>query len=63
MSIKILSLIKRLMEFSEQNYKFVSLDGSVATHERMALVDQFNNDPDVFCFLVSTRAGVSFDFS
>ena len=23
----------------------------------MGLVDQFNNNPDMFCFIISTRAG------
>ncbi|KAL8293050.1 hypothetical protein RQP46_000744 [Phenoliferia psychrophenolica] len=37
--------------------QFVTLDGSVASDQRMELVDEFNNKPDVFCFLISTRAG------
>ncbi|KAL8293046.1 hypothetical protein RQP46_000740 [Phenoliferia psychrophenolica] len=55
LSLKILDLVKGLME--QTHYKFVTLDGSVANDQRMELVDEFNNKPDVFCFLISTRAG------
>ncbi|KAL8291266.1 hypothetical protein RQP46_002244 [Phenoliferia psychrophenolica] len=55
MSLKILSFIKALME--ETHYSFVSLDGSVLSDQRMGLVDRFNDDPDMFCFVISTRAG------
>lgn len=60
MSLKVLGHIKELMEFSAKGYKYLCLDGTVPPSARMALVDDFNNDPDVFCFLVSTKAGVSF---
>jgi len=36
---------------------FVRLDGSTPQTERMGIVDQFNTDPDVFAFLISTMAG------
>lgn len=37
--------------------RFVRLDGSVPTSERLAIVDSFQQDPDKFIFLVSTLAG------
>ncbi|GAA5906753.1 hypothetical protein JCM8208_006377 [Rhodotorula glutinis] len=56
MSLKILDLLSSLMETT--HYKYLTLDGSTPQDERMPLVDEFN-DPagDIFCFLISTRAG------
>ncbi|GAA5839010.1 hypothetical protein JCM11251_007852 [Rhodosporidiobolus azoricus] len=56
MSLKVMDLLKDLMETT--HYRYLSLDGSVPQDDRMPLVDEFN-DPasDVFCFLISTRAG------
>jgi len=38
-------------------YKFLRLDGSTPVLERQNLIDEFNNNQDVFVFLLSTRAG------
>jgi SNF2 family DNA or RNA helicase len=38
-------------------YKFCRLDGSTKQTDRMPLIDQFNHDPSVFAFLISTLAG------
>ena len=38
-------------------YKFCRLDGSTKQSDRMPLIDQFNHDPTVFAFLISTLAG------
>ena len=38
-------------------YKFCRLDGSTKQSDRMPLIDEFNNDPTVFAFLISTLAG------
>eukprot|EP00897_Mesotaenium_endlicherianum_P008187 jgi/Mesen1/7397/ME000388S06610 len=38
-------------------YKYVRLDGSTQVTERQVLVDEYNNNTDVFAFLLSTRAG------
>ncbi|KAI8498571.1 ATP-dependent helicase smarcad1 [Branchiostoma belcheri] len=40
-----------------RKYKYVRLDGQTAVTERLQLIDQYNNDPDIFIFLLSTRAG------
>lgn len=38
-------------------YTYVRLDGSTKVEMRQAVVDRFNNDPRVFCFISSTRSG------
>ncbi|XP_023785272.1 lymphoid-specific helicase isoform X2 [Cyanistes caeruleus] len=40
-----------------RNFKFSRLDGSMSYSEREENMHQFNVDPEVFLFLVSTRAG------
>ncbi|XP_024375892.1 protein CHROMATIN REMODELING 19 [Physcomitrium patens] len=37
--------------------RFTRLDGSTPVTERQNLVDEYNNNPDIFVFLLSTRAG------
>lgn len=36
---------------------YLRLDGSVGVDERQRLMDRFNNDPKIFCFILSTRSG------
>lgn len=38
-------------------YTYVRLDGSTRVEVRQQLVDRFNNDPKIFCFISSTRSG------
>ncbi|ESO84241.1 hypothetical protein LOTGIDRAFT_61963, partial [Lottia gigantea] len=38
-------------------YKFFRLDGSTPVPERQKLIDDFNNDKNIFIFLLSTKAG------
>ncbi|KAJ3603798.1 hypothetical protein NHX12_028539 [Muraenolepis orangiensis] len=38
-------------------HRYVRLDGSTPIADRIGLIDQYNNDPDIFVFLLSTRAG------
>uniref|UniRef100_A0A3B4VKH1 DNA helicase n=1 Tax=Seriola dumerili TaxID=41447 RepID=A0A3B4VKH1_SERDU len=38
-------------------YRYVRLDGSTPIADRIVLIDEFNTDPDIFVFLLSTRAG------
>jgi len=42
---------------SNKNYNFLRLDGGTPPSERQTLIDNFNNDPSYFVFLLSTRAG------
>ena len=38
-------------------YNYLRLDGKTRTESRQDLVERFNSDPDVFLFLISTKAG------
>ncbi|CAH1227711.1 SMARCAD1 [Branchiostoma lanceolatum] len=40
-----------------RKYKYVRLDGQTPVPERLQLIDKYNNNPDIFIFLLSTRAG------
>uniref|UniRef100_A0A3B4FVM4 DNA helicase n=1 Tax=Pundamilia nyererei TaxID=303518 RepID=A0A3B4FVM4_9CICH len=44
-------LLKHLM------HRYIRLDGSTPIADRIVLIDEFNTDPDIFVFLLSTRAG------
>uniref|UniRef100_A0A452TE34 Proliferation-associated SNF2-like protein n=1 Tax=Ursus maritimus TaxID=29073 RepID=A0A452TE34_URSMA len=47
-----------LMDYCHfRNFNFSRLDGSMSYSEREKNMHSFNTDPDVFIFLVSTRAG------
>uniref|UniRef100_A0A8C9PRJ7 Proliferation-associated SNF2-like protein n=1 Tax=Spermophilus dauricus TaxID=99837 RepID=A0A8C9PRJ7_SPEDA len=47
-----------LMDYCHlRNFNFSRLDGSMSYSEREENMHSFNTDPDVFIFLVSTRAG------
>ncbi|XP_067269714.1 SWI/SNF-related matrix-associated actin-dependent regulator of chromatin subfamily A containing DEAD/H box 1A isoform X2 [Pseudorasbora parva] len=39
------------------NHQFVRLDGSTPMAERIGLIDKYNTSPEIFVFLLSTRAG------
>ncbi|GFR63589.1 SWI/SNF-related matrix-associated actin-dependent regulator of chromatin subfamily A containing DEAD/H box 1-like [Elysia marginata] len=44
--------------YLEQNgHKFIRLDGQTPVPDRLQLIDRFNSEPDIFVFLLSTRAG------
>ncbi|XP_068166653.1 SWI/SNF-related matrix-associated actin-dependent regulator of chromatin subfamily A containing DEAD/H box 1A [Antennarius striatus] len=38
-------------------HRYIRLDGTTAIADRIVLIDEFNTDPDIFVFLLSTRAG------
>lgn len=40
-----------------KTYLYVRLDGTTPIEKRKEYIDLFNNDPNVFLFLISTRAG------
>ncbi|EDQ92254.1 uncharacterized protein MONBRDRAFT_14642 [Monosiga brevicollis MX1] len=42
---------------TRRGYVFIRLDGSTPVSERQDLIDQFNEDEEIFVFLLSTRAG------
>ncbi|XP_025988856.2 lymphoid-specific helicase [Solenopsis invicta] len=51
----ILDLIEDYLTLRDYNY--VRLDGSTAIETRKKNINKFNNDPDTFLFLISTRSG------
>jgi len=38
-------------------YRYVRLDGNTKTEERQKLMERFNTDERIFCFILTTRAG------
>jgi ATP-dependent DNA helicase len=40
-----------------KNYKYVRLDGSVKHESRKVNIEHFNTNPEVFIFLLTTKAG------
>ncbi|KAK9459004.1 P-loop containing nucleoside triphosphate hydrolase protein [Lipomyces oligophaga] len=55
-STRMLMIIESLMSYSA-NYVYSRLDGSQSYEERQRQVDEFNQNPNVFAFLISTKAG------
>merc|ERR1719160_1049501 len=60
--VLIFSQMTRMLDILEdyltwRNYKFRRLDGAVSAAERMQAMNEFNNDPTIDVFLLSTRAG------
>ena len=39
------------------NFTYVRLDGSTKIENRQKVVERFNGDPRIFCFISSTRSG------
>ena len=55
MSTKTLDLIEKWLD--SEGLTHCRIDGATTTGSRQKIVDQFQNDPNIFCFLVSTKAG------
>ena len=61
--VLIFSLMTRFLDVLEDylecrgDMKYCRIDGSIAQTEREQKIKEFNQDEDVFCFLLSTRAG------
>lgn len=53
----LLTIIEDYLLSKGDGYKYCRLDGSTKLMERQAAIDQYNNDPNTFIFLLSTRAG------
>lgn len=51
-----LSLVESLL-LKPSGYSYLRLDGSTSPETRQSLVDAFNKQPKVFCFLLSSKAG------
>ncbi|ORX46914.1 hypothetical protein BCR36DRAFT_296435 [Piromyces finnis] len=52
---KMLDILETVL--SSLNYTYLRLDGQTPVTERQERIDDFNNNPDVFVFLLSTKAG------
>lgn len=42
---------------SDRRHRYLRLDGQTSVVERQSLIDKFNGDPDIYVFLLSTKAG------
>lgn len=54
-SVKLLEMLE--FHLNNNSYGFVKLDGSIQQHDRGAVIEKFQKDPDIFVFLISTLAG------
>lgn len=52
---KMLDILEAFLNLHGHTY--VRLDGSTTVDRRQKLMDRFNNDPKLFCFILSTRSG------
>jgi SNF2 family DNA or RNA helicase len=52
---KMLDILEVFLNLHAHSY--VRLDGSTAIDRRQKLMDRFNSDPKLFCFILSTRSG------
>ena len=52
---KMLDVFEKVLNMFKFNY--VRLDGNTKTQLRQTIVQRFNNDPRVLCFISSTRSG------
>jgi DNA excision repair protein ERCC-6 len=42
---------------TKQNYSFLKMDGTTAASTRDSIVRRFNEDPEIFVFLLTTKVG------
>lgn len=52
---KMLDILEAFLNMNGHTY--VRLDGGTSIDLRQRLMDRFNNDPKIFCFILSTRSG------
>ncbi|XP_028407200.1 lymphoid-specific helicase-like [Dendronephthya gigantea] len=60
--ILLFSQMTKLLDIMEdfcylRDYKYTRIDGSTTLEDRQIKIEDFNKEPDVFIFLLSTRAG------
>ncbi|KAL7416662.1 P-loop containing nucleoside triphosphate hydrolase protein [Mrakia frigida] len=55
MSVKLLKILEFFIDSA--GYKYLFMHGGVESTKRMGLVDQFQNDPNQYIFLISTLTG------
>ncbi|KAK5972601.1 hypothetical protein GCK32_004138 [Trichostrongylus colubriformis] len=54
-SREMLDIVERKLQ--NDKYTYIRMDGSTGIGRRINLVDQFNQDPNIFVFLLTTRVG------
>ena len=54
-STRLLTILETFLQ--AQGYSYSRLDGKTPTHLRNKMVKDYNTDPDIFAFLISTKAG------
>ncbi|KAL0952740.1 hypothetical protein HGRIS_006971 [Hohenbuehelia grisea] len=54
-SVKLLEMLE--FHLQTRSFGFLKLEGQTKQKDRMAIIDQFHDDPEVFIFLISTLAG------
>nr|CAB3266557.1 helicase SRCAP [Phallusia mammillata] len=52
---RVLDILEAFLSY--HGYRYLRLDGSTHIEQRMARMERFNNDPRIFCFILSTRSG------
>lgn len=52
---KMLDILEAFLNMNGHTY--VRLDGGTSIDQRQRLMDRFNSDPKIFCFILSTRSG------
>ena len=52
---KMLDVLENFLNY--HGYKYLRLDGSTSIERRQTLMESFNNDKRIFCFILSTRSG------
>ena len=54
-SKQMLNVLETYVKFKE--YSYLVMDGSTSVNQRPQLIKQFNDDPDIFLFLLTTKVG------
>ena len=60
MSKKMLNLIEEILKsdvIMKDQYKYLRIDGDTEISSREAICQLFNNDPSIFCCLLTTKVG------
>lgn len=57
---RMLDILENFLNY--HGYKYLRLDGSTSIEQRQVLMDRFNKDKRIFCFILSTRLAFYFKF-
>jgi E1A-binding protein p400 len=52
---RMLDILENFLNY--HGFKYLRLDGSTSIEQRQVLMERFNNDKRIFCFILSTRSG------